>query len=61
MRYLAVVYNEKKKDFRYTEFQNIPDAIQKGDAAVHIINLLGKHDRLINFWPLWELGIDDIK
>lgn len=61
MNYLAVVYDEKEKGFRYTEFQDIPDVIQKGDAAVHIINLLDKHERLINFWSLWELGIGDIK
>ncbi len=61
MNYLAIIYDEKEKGFRYTELQDVPDAIQKGDAAVRIINLLDKHERLINFWPLWELSIDYIK
>lgn len=61
MNYLAVIYDEKEKGFRYTELQDIPDDIQEGDAAVHIINFLDKHERLINFWPLWKLGIDYIK
>lgn len=60
-RYLAVVYDEKKKKMDYEEVIDVPDVIQKGDAAICIINALSKHQKLVNFWPLWELSTDDIK
>lgn len=41
--------------------ENVDDETNPGDIAIQIINTLPKHEKLINFWPLWEKDINDIK
>lgn len=61
LNYLVVVYNEKTKKIDYEEVENVDNETNPGDIAIQIINTLPKHEKLINFWPLWEKNINDIK
>ena len=59
MNYLAVIFNEKTKTIEYSEFDNFDEEFKNhGDIALEIIDMLPKHEKLINFWPLFAHSID---